>query len=96
MSLSDATLDRSLPDSPEETDNRYRQLFDHLIHGFAIQEIICDEQGKPCDFRILEVNKRWEEITGARAEDVIGKTAREMFPEVEDYWIEALGRVALT
>jgi PAS domain S-box-containing protein len=96
LSLSDATLDRSLPDSPEETDNRYRQLFDHLIHGFAIQEIICDEQGKPCDFRILEVNKRWEEITGARAEDVIGKTAREMFPEVEDYWIEALGRVALT
>jgi PAS domain S-box-containing protein len=79
-----------------EAEIKYRQLFDHLVHGFAVQEILCDERGKPCDFRILEVNRSWEEITGARAEDVVGKTVRETFPEVEDYWIEALGNVALT
>lgn len=96
MSVSDITLDQSPQEAPDESEVKYRQLFDHLIHGFAIQEIICDEHGKPCDFRILEVNRRWEEITGAKAEDVVGKTVREMFPEVEDYWIEALGNVALT
>ena len=96
MSVSDITLDPSPQEAPDESEVKYRQLFDNLIHGFAIQEIICDEQGKPCDFRILEVNRRWEEITGAKAEDVVGKTVREMFPEVEDYWIEALGNVALT
>ena len=96
MSAKNVTLDPSPQEAPNDSEVKYRQLFDNLIHGFAIQEIICDEQGKPCDFRILEVNRRWEEITGAKAEDVVGKTAREMFPEVEDYWIEALGRVALT
>jgi PAS domain S-box-containing protein len=84
--------------TPESGDGelRYRLLFDHLIHGFALQEIVCDENGKPCDFRILEVNRRWEQITGARAADVVGKTVRETFPDVEEYWIEALGKVALT
>ena len=96
MSVSDITLDQSPQEAPDESEVKYRQLFDHLIHGFAIQEIICDEHGKPCDFRILEVNRRWEEITGAKAEDVVGKTVRETFPGVEDYWIEALGNVALT
>jgi PAS domain S-box-containing protein len=96
LSVSDITLDQSPQEAPDESEVKYRQLFDHLIHGFAIQEIICDEHGKPCDFRILEVNRRWEEITGAKAEDVVGKTVRETFPGVEDYWIEALGNVALT
>lgn len=96
MSASDITLDPSPQKPPDESEVKYRQLFDNLIHGFAIQEIICDEHGKPFDFRILEVNRRWEEITGAKAEDVVGKTVRETFPEVEEYWIEALGNVALT
>jgi PAS domain S-box-containing protein len=88
----------STPPPPESGDGdvRYRQLFDHLIHGFTVNEVLCDESGRPCDFRILEVNRSWEEITGAKACDVVGRTARESFPEVEDYWIEALGKVALT
>jgi len=27
---------------------------------------------------------------------VIGRTVREIFPEVEDYWIDIYGKVALT
>ena len=31
------------------SEERYRSLFENMTEGFALHEIICDENGKPCD-----------------------------------------------
>jgi len=77
-------------------EERYRTLFETMREGFALCEIIWDNDGKPCDYRYLEVNPAFEKILGVTRSQAIGHTVREVFPAVEEYWIEIYGKVALT
>lgn len=70
-------------------------LFDKMMEGFALCEIICDAEGRPCDFRYLLVNEGFERLIGLKREEVLGRTAQELFPGIEPMWIENYGRVAL-
>ena len=74
----------------------YQLLFNLMVDGFALHEIICDEDGKPVDYRFLTVNPAFERIVGLKASDIIGKTVLEILPDTEPYWIETYGKVALT
>jgi len=76
-----------------ETD--YRVLFDSMLNGFALCEIIVDDAGIPCDFRYLEINPAFERLTGLKREAVVGRRVREVIPGIEPVWIEKFGRVAL-
>lgn len=76
-------------------EERYRQLFENLTTGFALHEVVLDDAGKVVDYRFLEVNPAYERLTGLRAEALIGRTVKEVLPEVESLWIDNFGRVAL-
>jgi len=73
---------------------RYRTLFANMVEGFALNEMIWDDNGQPIDYRFLEVNPAFEKLTGLKAEQVIGKTARQLVPRLEAHWIERYGEVA--
>ena len=77
------------------SENAYRLLFTGMTDGFALHEILCDADGRPCDYRFLDVNPAFEQLTGLRAADILGKTAREVLPGLEAFWVETYGRVAL-
>ena len=74
----------------------YRTLFHEMLEGFAVHEIICNRHGIPTDYRFLAVNPAFEAMTGLKADQVVGRTVREVFPRTEPVWIETYGRVALT
>lgn len=71
-------------------------FFNAMTEGFAHHEILCDENGNPVDFRFMDINRSFERITGLSREKVIGKTVRELIPEIGPEWVEVYGRVALT
>jgi PAS domain S-box-containing protein len=75
---------------------RYRTLFETMTEGFSLYEILCDEAGKARDFRYLAVNPAFERQTGLKAEAVVGRTARELFPQTEPLWFECCSKVAVT
>jgi PAS domain S-box-containing protein len=79
-----------------ESESKYKHLFDKMIDGFALHEIICDETGKPIDYRFLAINPAFERLTGLKAADLIGKRAYEALPGLEPLWAEKYGDVALT
>lgn len=79
-----------------ESERKYRLLFENMTTGFALHEIICDEDGKAIDYRYLELNPAFEKLTGVPTTALLGKTVKEVLPETEDYWIETSGKVALT
>lgn len=79
-----------------ESEKRYRQLFTEMAAGHAVHEIILDQAGVPCDYRFLEVNPAFEKLTGLRAEDVVGRGARDTLPGLESSWVERYGQVALS
>ena len=84
------------PSTLWESEQRYRTLFNTMSEGFAVHEILCDDAGRPCDYRFLDVNPAFERQTGLRSADLIGRTVREVLPGIEPIWIERYGRVALT
>ncbi len=80
----------------EDAERNYRLLFEEMIDGFALHELILDEAGRPADYRFLAVNPAFERQTGLRAADLIGRRVLELMPGLERSWIERYGRVTLT
>ena len=79
-----------------ENEEKYRLLFERMSEGFALHEIITDENENPIDFRFLNLNPAFEKQTGIKSGGLIGKKVSEALPETEKYWIEKFGKVALT
>jgi PAS domain S-box-containing protein len=94
--LHDTTESKLSQDALRASEQKYRQLFENMTSGFAIHEMIYDDQGKPLDYRFLEINPAFEKLTGAPVEALLGKTVKEVMPNTEDYWIETAGKVAMT
>lgn len=82
--------------SRRHADEQYRALFTKMLDGFALHEIICDENDKPVDYRFLAVNPAFERMTGLMSAGIIGKRVLEVLPDTETYWIDTYGKVALT
>ncbi len=81
----------------QDSEARYRGLFDYALSGVAVYEIITDSEGKPVDYIFLEVNPAFELQTGLRPDQVIGKRATQAVPELKDApFVEIYGNVALT
>ena len=79
----------------KESEEKYRLLFNKMIDGFALHEIITDDKGNPVDYKFISINPAFERLTGLRAEKVIGKRVLEVLPGTENHWIEKYGEVAL-
>jgi PAS domain S-box-containing protein len=79
-----------------ESEERYRSLFSAMTDGFALHEIICNDQGKPCDYRFLDINPAFERLTGLKREEVVGRIVSDVLPDNDTYWVDIYGKVALT
>jgi two-component system, sensor histidine kinase len=77
-----------------EREERYRTLFESIDEGFCILEMIFNEEQKPIDWRYIETNSLFEKQTGIN--DVLGRTIKELVPNIEHFWLDTYGKVALT
>ncbi|HIJ94314.1 MAG TPA: PAS domain S-box protein [Desulfuromonadales bacterium] len=80
----------------QSSEERYRSLFNGMTEGFALHDIICNEQGLPCDYRFLDINPAFERLTGISRAAVVGKCLSEVLPDEDPLWIVRYGNVALT
>lgn len=78
------------------TEREYETLFNEMLDGFALHEMIFDAQGNPADYRYIKVNPAFEAFTGLKVADIVGKTVLEVLPGIEKYWIETYGKVVTT
>jgi PAS domain S-box-containing protein len=78
----------------QESEKRYRNLFNSMNEGFCVIEVLFDADGKPEDYRFIEVNDAFEKQTGLH--DAVGKRMRELAPDHEEHWFEIYGRIAMT
>jgi PAS domain S-box-containing protein len=83
----------------KESETNYRNLFVHMLDGFAYHKILVNENNQPVDYVFLEVNDAFENLTGLKRKDVMGKKVTEVIPGIQESsfdWIRAYGIVALT
>ncbi|MBI4188865.1 MAG: PAS domain S-box protein, partial [Chloroflexi bacterium] len=78
------------------TEIQYHALFTNMLEGFAYCRMLFAD-GQPRDFVYLDVNAKFEELTGLH--DVIGKKVTEVIPgirETNPELFDIYGRVSLT
>jgi len=86
-------------DSLRESDLRYRALFNNGLTGLAYCRVLLDEKGQPVDYSFLDINDTFVKLTGLKKETVLGHTAREIMPEIEESTFDLIGvhgKVALS
>jgi PAS domain S-box-containing protein len=76
-----ADITQEFETSREERRSRslFHSLFDHMSEGVALHEIVLDDTGHPSDYRIVDVNPRFEHHVGIPRNSVIGRLASEAY-----------------
>jgi PAS domain S-box-containing protein len=68
------------------SEGRYRTLFESIDQGYTLLEVIYDASGVAWDLRFHATNRVFEEQTGWS--DYLGRTAREVNPNLEEHWVK--------
>jgi PAS domain S-box-containing protein len=92
----DITARKQTDGALERSEASHRALLAAMSEGFALHEIVRDDDGTPVDSRFLEANPAFERLTGLRRDAVVGRSVKEILPNLDPEWIEMCGRVALT
>jgi PAS domain S-box-containing protein len=81
----------------QDSEKKYRTLFENMLEGFAYCRMIYDEQGQSVDWVYLSVNRSFERLTGLK--NIEGKRVLEAIPDIRELTpelFEMYGRVAST
>lgn len=92
----DQTKEYEAQKAIKESEKKYRELFENMMEGFAYCKMLY-ENGEPVDFIYLDVNQRFENLTGIK--NVVGKKVSEVIPGIRDTDPELFkiyGEVSLT
>ena len=87
----DVTRDHLLRQRLEQTNHA---LIETMDDGFCLLEMIHDADGHAVDYRFLEANRAFAGHTGLV--DSVGKTARQMVPNLEQSWVDTYDEIART
>ncbi len=80
----------------QKSEQQYRLLFDSMLNGFALHEVMLNEAGRPTDLLFLDVNPAFARFFAMPAHEIIGRTLRELSDKVEPFWIDIFARTAMT
>ena len=92
--IRDVTAERQAEAALRDAEARYRTLFHSIDEGFSIIELLFDDGGQPVDYRYVEINDQFERQTGMH--NALGRTVRDIVPDIEPVWPQTYGRVAVT
>lgn len=91
----DQTEERNKQEELEKNELKYRRLFESTLDGICLHEMVF-ENGIPVNYRILDTNKKYEEILGLKQEDVIGKLATDIYAVSEAPFLKEYSKVAIS
>ncbi len=94
--LIDTTSRKQAEEALQESEKKYRLIFETMTNGFALVELIYDDNGKVIDCRYAELNPAHEKLTGLEADTILGKTLKECIPDFSHALIEKYAGVDKT
>ncbi|WP_415837140.1 ATP-binding protein [Sphingomonas sp. IC4-52] len=77
----------------QDSEARYRTLFENIEVGFCIIEMVFDDDGRPVDYRFIEANPAFDQQAGFHPG---GRLMRDILPGHEQHWFDFYGKVAMT
>ena len=79
-------------------DTFYKKVVQRLKTAYAYHKIVCTNDGIPYDAEFIEVNAEFEKLTGLQGDELAGKLASEVLPDIKSDgvdWISIYADVAL-
>ncbi|MBT4512318.1 MAG: PAS domain S-box protein, partial [Chloroflexi bacterium] len=77
----DITERKKAEEALQESESRFRELFENMSSGVAVYETVDDGE----DFIFKDFNRSGEKIDNIRREEVIGKRVTEIFPGIKEF-----------
>jgi PAS domain S-box-containing protein len=80
----------------QASEQRFRSLFSSMAEGAILHEIVCAPDGRPVDYRILEINPAGERIIGIPRKKAVGRLASRLYGTRSAPYLDTYARVAQT
>ena len=95
-SIHDITERKRAEQTLLNSEKKFRELFNVLGEAIQLCELVYDEQGRPVDNLILDVNPAYEKHTGLLRGQVVGRRIKEILSTVEQVWLDRYDKVVRT
>ncbi|GAK54951.1 multi-sensor signal transduction histidine kinase [Candidatus Vecturithrix granuli] len=92
----DITEVRRAEQALRESERKFRGLYTTMSEGVILHEILYDASGRAVDYCILDVNPKFEQLTGIPAEQALGKLASELYDTGVAPYLDVYAEVART
>lgn len=73
-----------------------KNIYDALLEGYVLLDIVRNTQGEPYDYRFVEVNKQFEIITGISSNEIVGRMVRQKLTVIDECWFTIYRSLAET
>ncbi len=93
--IKDITERKHLAEALQESEQKFRTLFENMTEGVALHEMIYDG-GKAIDYRIIDVNAAYEKHTGLSQANARGLLASELYKTLTPPYFNEYASVADT
>ena len=77
-----------------ESEDRFHKLYSTMNEGVGLHELVYDRENNPVDYRVLDVNPKYEEITGLKKDELVGKTGSELYGPLQTPFFDKFVHVA--
>ena len=74
----DITERKQMEERLRTSEAQHRGLFEHMLGGFVLVEVLCDGDGQPVDHRLLQANSGFDRMTGLKRSEEIGRRSAEL------------------
>ncbi len=91
----DITKRKRADEALRRSDQKFRSIFEHMAAASCFDEIVY-EDGKPVDYRIIDVNPSYERIIGISKSVAVGALASKLYGTGEAPFLDVYSKVAKT
>jgi PAS domain S-box-containing protein len=90
----DITERKQADQAMRESEKRFRTLFESMVEGVALHEMVYDQDGEPIDYRITDINPAYTSHTGLTRQAAVGALATELYGAQDPPYMDVYTRVA--
>ncbi len=96
LAIEDITKRKKLEFALKESEEKLNALFTSLTEMVVMHELVLNAADEAIDYRIIDCNKVFTEVTGIGKEDAIGKLASEVYQTDPPPYLEICAKVGLS
>ncbi|MGE5370686.1 MAG: PAS domain-containing protein [Solirubrobacterales bacterium] len=71
-------------------------IVNNIAEGFVVLQVVLDENGRPDDYNILEVNTAFIEHAGVPGKKIAGRRAKDILPALDPIWFQRTEKLLKT